>query len=157
MEKYSNEAHEIFKTIQIIQRWMHNRFHSCFTDKDKTKLGHDLTMPQFHMLVTIKQFEPLKLKELSEYLHVSPPAASLMLDRLVELGLVLREQSLEDRREVQIRLTSEASESLKWHEHQIISGIRELLCGLGEETASKWVDVYKAIRQYLISVQNNKK
>lgn len=155
MERYDELAYEIFKTIQMIQRWMHNRFHCCSADKEKIKLGHDLTMPQFQMLITIKNYEPLKLKELAEYLSVSPPAASLMLDRLVELGLVVREQSSEDRREIQIRLTPEASETLKWHENQILTGISELLKGLGDETASQWVDVYKKIREYLMSVQNN--
>lgn len=156
MRDYSSEANEIFNTIQVIQRWMHERFHCNFDEERRMKIGHDLTMPQFHMLVTIKQFEPLKLKELAEYLHVSPPAASLMLDRLVELGLVIREQSAEDRREIQIRLTPEASETLKWYESQILSGIKKLLQGLGDKTASQWVDVYKKIRQYIISVQNNK-
>lgn len=157
MERYDESAYEIFKTIQMIQRWIHSRFHRCLAEKEKMKLGHDLTIPQFQMLVTIKDNEPLNLKELAEYLHVSPPAASLMLDRLVELGLVIREQSSEDRREIQICLTSEASETLKWHESQILTGISELLKGLGKETASQWVDVYKKIREYLISVQNNNK
>ncbi|HOK08719.1 MAG TPA: MarR family transcriptional regulator [Candidatus Hydrogenedens sp.] len=157
MERYDESAYEILKTIQMIQRWMHSRFHSCSSEKEKIKFGHDLTMPQFQMLVTIKNYEPLKLKELAEYLYVSPPAASLMLDRLVELGLVVREQSSEDRREIQIRLTPEASKTLKWHENQVLTGISDLLKGLGDETASQWVDVYKKIREYLISVQNNNK
>ncbi len=157
MEKYSAEAQEIFKTVQMIQRWIHNRFHCCSSEKEKMKLGHELTMPQFHMLVTIKEYEPLNLKELSERLHVSPSAGSLMLDKLVELGLVIREQSSEDRREIQIRLTPEAIETLKWHEQQILSGIRELLKGLGDETSRQWVGVYRKIREYLISTQKNDK
>ncbi|MGC8737954.1 MAG: MarR family winged helix-turn-helix transcriptional regulator [Candidatus Hydrogenedens sp.] len=157
MERYEQSAYEILKTIQMIQKWIHSRFHCCSPEKEKLKFEHNLTMPQFHMLMTIKNFEPLNLKELSEYLNVSPSAASLMLDRLVELGLVVREQSSEDRREIQIRLSPEASESMKWHENQVLKGIGELLKGLGDETSSQWVDVYKKIREYLMSVQNNNK
>lgn len=156
MEKYSAYAYEIFKTEQMIRRWVHSRFHCCGSEKEKFKLGHELTMPQFHMLITIKDFGPLKLKELAEHLHVSPSAASLMLDRLVELKLVIREQSVEDRREIQISLTPEAMDTLKYHENQILSGIKELLREVGDDTASQWVDVYKKIQKYLISFQDNK-
>ncbi len=157
MKDYSSEAYEIFRTLQLIQRWEIDRFHKFNKEMERPKLEHELTVPQFHMLIAIRNYGPLNLKELSRNLNVSPPAASLMLDRLYELGLVVREQSSEDRREIQISLTKEAEEILQWHEQQILFNINELLQNLGKETSSQWVDVNKKISQYLTSVLKKEK
>ena len=63
----------------------------------KKKFG-DLSMAQVNTLMTIRKRGPMSLSELASDLCVSPPSASAMVDRLVEKGLVTREQSPEDRR-----------------------------------------------------------
>lgn len=149
MKDYSKEAKEIFQTIQLIHKWLHRYFQSSSEDREKAKIGHELTMPQFHMLITIKECGPLNLKELSERLGVSSSSASLMLDKLVEMGYVLREQSEEDRREITIKLSPFAEKTLTIHEEQILRGFSELLAELDEDTVKQWLQTYRKVREFL--------
>ncbi|MCX8065075.1 MAG: MarR family transcriptional regulator [Candidatus Hydrogenedentes bacterium] len=149
MKDYSREAKEIFQTIQLIHKWLHRYFQVSCEDRERSKIGHDLTMPQFHMLITIKEHGPMNLKELSEKLGVSSSSASLMLDKLVEMGYVLREQSEEDRREINIRLSSYAEKTLEIHEEQILRAFSDLLAGLDEGTVKQWLGTYRRVRKFL--------
>jgi len=149
MRDYSKEAEKIFETVQLIQKWIHRYFHMSSGLKEGMKIGHELTMPQFHMLVTIRENEPINLKELSDKLGVSASSASLMLDKLVDMGLAVREQSEEDRREIQIRLSPLAEGILEYHKKQILRGISALLESLDDETVKQWIEIYQKIREHL--------
>ncbi len=149
MKDYSKEAKEIFQTVQSIHKWLHNYFHMLGESKEDDKIKHELTMPQFHMLMTIRETQPINLKELSDKLGVSASSASLMLDKLVEMGLVIREQSEEDRREIEIRLSNMAEDILVHHEKKILRGFSALLEELGDDTVEQWVEVYRKIREHL--------
>ncbi len=58
----------------------------------------DLTMPQFKLLLLIASRKGLTVGDLAQRLGVTPPTVTIMLDRLVEHGLVRREDDPVDRR-----------------------------------------------------------
>jgi DNA-binding MarR family transcriptional regulator len=67
----------------------------------------DLTMPQFKLLVLIASCQGLRVGDLAQRLGVTPPTVTTILDRLVEHGLVRREDDPLDRRLVIARLTAQ--------------------------------------------------
>lgn len=73
-------------------------------------LSLDLTMGQFKATVTVTTDGPLPVGELGRRLGLSEPAASLLVDRLVELGIVLRERDPQDRRRTLVTATKAAGE-----------------------------------------------
>ena len=61
-------------------------------------LSLDLTMGQFKAMVMVTMYGPQPVGELGRRLGLSEPAASLLADRLVELGLAVRERDPQDGR-----------------------------------------------------------
>ncbi|MCC9311416.1 MarR family transcriptional regulator [Kitasatospora sp. RB6PN24] len=66
-----------------------------------------LTLPQFRMLVLLHSRGAMSLSRLAEHLAVNPSTAMRMIDRLVASGMVARENSPQDKREVRIILTED--------------------------------------------------
>ena len=75
-----------------------------------------LTPRQHQALLAIKGFpnrESITIGELAEQLHIAHHSAVGLVDRSVEQNLIVREQGLEDRRQVYIKLTDHGSEVLE--------------------------------------------
>lgn len=67
-------------------------------------VGEDVTLPQYRALVTLGQRGPQRPLDLAGALAVNPSTATRMCDRLVAKGLIERERSADDRREVRVAL-----------------------------------------------------
>ncbi len=111
--------------------------------------GLELTWPQMNMLIAVRERGQVTIKELAEALEVSASSASTMVDRLVEMGPLTREQSRVDRRTVVVQLSPEAETAIDRCEAGILDCIVELLEKVGPEYAEKWCDVYAKIREVL--------
>ncbi len=73
----------------------------------------DLTMPQFKLLLLIASRKGLTVGDLAQRLGVTPPTVTIMLDRLVEHGLVRREDDPVDRRLVIACMTASGLQLLQ--------------------------------------------
>lgn len=67
--------------------------------------GVDLSIPQFRALRFIQQNPDSSLSSLAEYLGLMLPSVSKLVDGLVKVGLVIRQESLTDRRKLNLVLT----------------------------------------------------
>jgi DNA-binding MarR family transcriptional regulator len=65
-------------------------------------LDLQLTMPQLKMLFVVDWLGPAPMHRLADRLHVGVSAATGLVDRLVEQGLVEREHDTRDRRVVRV-------------------------------------------------------
>ena len=66
---------------------------------------HGISAAQMFVLHTLSEEEALSLNELSERTATDQSSASVVVQRLVEAGLVTRTQNARDRRHVELRLT----------------------------------------------------
>jgi len=73
-------------------------------------LSLDLTMGQFKAMATVTMYGPQPVGELGRRLGLSEPAASLLADKLVELGLAVREHDPQDGRRTLVTATPAADE-----------------------------------------------
>jgi DNA-binding MarR family transcriptional regulator len=73
-------------------------------DQMQAQGGPDLTLVQFRALRHVGRHEGITMGELAEHLAVGRPAASKIVQALVERGWIEREPSAEDRRQVALRL-----------------------------------------------------
>ncbi|EJR41139.1 MarR family winged helix-turn-helix transcriptional regulator [Bacillus mycoides] len=82
-----------------------------FTHQNASTLG--LTVQQMGILNSIYATPNTTLKDISECLSVPKSTMSVNVDELVNLGLIERKQSHEDRREIQLKVTTKGQEISK--------------------------------------------
>lgn len=82
-----------------------------FTHQNASSLG--LTVQQMGILNTIYALPNVTLKEISERLSVPKSTVSVNVDELVNLQLIERKQSNEDRREIKLKVTNQGQEASK--------------------------------------------
>ncbi len=109
----------------------------------------ELSMAQMNLLMAVRGHDELTLSSLAETLRVSSPSVSVMVDRLVERGVLNRERSIRDRRKVVIALTPDTSQLLEKMEEKILASFIVLVEELGAETAQKWGEVLQRVEEVL--------
>lgn len=148
-EPYAEQARALYETIRLM-RMRIVQIHTSWHSQNGGNQTFDLTLPQMHCLTTIREREHVSIKELAEALCISPPSASTMVDRLVDMGALSREQSPRDRREVVIRLTNQGQETVDAVERHILRAVENLLRRVGPDCAQKWCEVYEKIQEVLL-------
>jgi DNA-binding MarR family transcriptional regulator len=108
-----------------------------------------LTPPQVHMIMTVRQHGQVTLKQLAKALHVKAPAASTMVERLVELGILTREENPTDRREVLIRVSHRDESQFQVIERRQLQFAMDMFDKIGIEYARVWADLCKCIQEAL--------
>jgi DNA-binding MarR family transcriptional regulator len=114
---------------------------------------HGLTRSQFCFLKLIAGNSELQVGELARYLGVSPAASSKNLDRLEELGLVVRETSPTDRRATLISASSSGREMVESFERLKASRLAPALDELGEQRAAELCDLLEEVCLKLLKQQ----
>ncbi len=85
-------------------------------------LGLDMSTPQFKALILIYEEEAVRMRELARRLGGSFSNATVLVDRLVDRGLVERMADPQDRRVVLVRVTKEG----RYLVEQLITSWRSL-------------------------------
>lgn len=148
------QARYIFSVGKMIR-------HHVFTSLTQLEAGGresacaELSMAQMNLLIAVRTHEELTLSGLADILRVSPPSVSVMVDRLVERDMLIRERSTRDRRKVVIRLSPDADLLLAKVEEKVLATFVGLVEEVGPETARKWAEVLQRVEQVL--QQQNRK
>ena len=146
-QKIIEQARFIFTTGKLLRRHI---FSTLARSEGEGKHGcTDLSLAQFNLLMAVQTHGAITGGELAVQLGVSPPSVSVMVERLVERGLLVRERSREDRRKVVLRISPDEALHFARIEEQILASFVELVEEVGEETASKWVEVLGQVEQVL--------
>lgn len=142
-----NQARQIRRTIKQLQDRV-LRHHGPFTI-ETDGFSAELTFTQLSTLIAIRDHGEMSLKELAEATHVSPPSASTMVEKLVEMKAITREHSRVDRREVRVALSQRGLRAVNSLEQTMLEELIELLEGIGPDFAEQWIQVYERIETYI--------
>lgn len=141
------QARQLYQTVRMLRNRLGHEF--AARQRGDGAQCPDLTFTQCNVVMAVQEQGELSLTELADLLHVSRPSASTMVDRLVEMGLLLREQAEVDRREVRIRLSENGYRQFQQMEEEILCYITELLSKLGPVYSAQWCDVYAKVREII--------
>ena len=72
----------------------------------------DITLPQLWLLERLSRHSPAPMHHLAQFLHISRPATTGLIERLVRQGLVRRSHDTGDRRVVNITITAKGHQTL---------------------------------------------
>ncbi len=96
----------------------------------------NLTVPQLKSLFFIANQRSTRCRKLAVALGVTPPNVTGIVDRLVEQGLVSRQENPEDRRALILKVTEKGEAILSDLREQRTSNMREILARLSVEELS---------------------
>ncbi|MBA2316991.1 MAG: winged helix-turn-helix transcriptional regulator [Euzebyales bacterium] len=114
------------------------------TERALDKVG--LTLPQYRVLAFLS-LGPSAGVALAEWLTVSPPSVSALVDGLVTRGLVARERSRTDRRRVEHTLTAAGREALIDADGVVGERLDELLAVLSTKRRRAALDGLAAVAE----------
>jgi DNA-binding MarR family transcriptional regulator len=147
--QYLEEARAVYATVRLLHEKI-VRLESHRSDGvDGDLCAVDLTFPQWNTVKVVHDHGHVTIKGLSEALQVSAPSASAMVERLVEMGMLMREQSQTDRREVIVRVTDSGRRALDEMESTILSTLSTLMSKLTRKEVEQWCRVYQRLSEIL--------
>ncbi len=133
-------------------RIIHDRIvkiQSAYLAGNKNGQLNDLSITQLNAIKILWDRGEMTMSELADQLSVSPPSASVLVDRLVEKGILCREHSTTDRRKVVVRVSPEAEKVVEEIIANILQFFVDLVEKIGIETAQKWCDVLTHVTDVL--------
>jgi DNA-binding MarR family transcriptional regulator len=140
------QARFIFSTGKLIR----DRVLRTFTGAHNTFAGRtfgELTLPQVHLINTMRTNGQMTISQLAEMLQVSPPSASTMVDRLVEKGILRRTGDPNDRRKVVVSISEQADINLEQIESRVLQSFVDLCHQIGPEMTAKWCEVLARVKE----------
>lgn len=94
----------------------------------------DLSFTQMTALHQLRASDGMTVTELSERTHLSLPATSHLVERLVKRGLVQREENPENRREKVLKLSASGLETLSGMDSEFVRAYMDTFAPLKAET-----------------------
>lgn len=121
-----------------------------FTQQNASSLG--LTVQQMGILNTIYSSPNITLKEITEKLQLSKSTVSINVDDLVNAQLIERKTSEEDRREINLKITTAGKELAK-KSCQNASSYKAMMSALETISEEKIQGLLESHKQLLANLQ----
>lgn len=113
----------LIKNILLSLRELRKETHTLLEEQSKK---YQLSMTQIFALDIIRQNPKLSLRELAKKVNLSPSTTSEVVEKMVQAGLVEREQSEKNRRRIELSLSNKGLDTL-------------------ESTYSDWIDDFSIL------------
>ena len=110
MEEYRNSAQQLSENAETILNLFGILKQDFREYSDRKARSCSLTGPQILLIDTLYKNPGINLQDLSEKLRMAKSNASVIVERLVSKGIVLREVPEENRRTVKIQLSPDFQE-----------------------------------------------
>jgi DNA-binding MarR family transcriptional regulator len=104
-----------------------------------------VTLPQLRVLVLTSDRKILTMAEVAELLEVHPSNATRLVDRLVQAGLLNRQDDPRNRRQLQLTLTEEGRQLVEAVLDHRREGFRRLLAGLSRDAQAAIADAMTSL------------
>ena len=102
---------------------------------------------QLYICDVVQQNQPLTLTELAKYLQISAPSTSVMVDRLVQKGILSRKPDPKDRRRCVIRMEPSVIRTIQKMQAEEVAPICDIIRKIGSRKTREWASVFSQIDQ----------
>ena len=124
--------------------WIRHQF-----NKQVEKHRYNLTSAQYKVLILISHMQPCRMSDLSEAAMVSTSSLTIMLNRLVDDGLVERLSAPEDRRVIKVRLTEKGEVLLKKVHEGYLDVLEDLIASLEQPRKDTLLQLLSEVNQIM--------
>jgi DNA-binding MarR family transcriptional regulator len=150
-----DEQMELARAINASGLVLRRYFYQYLFTEGEDECLPALTPPQVEMMIAIHTQGSMTVKQLAQELCVKAPSVSTRVERLVELGLLTREENPADRREVLVRISSKAAEVITELQRRKFQAGVDLVQKIGSKHARMWLEVCTRI-QAVLDTRNDK-
>lgn len=123
--------------IQTMRQFMDMAMHYSMRASGHFIKAHGLSMPQFSILMQLHYRGVCGMSEVSERFEITPAGASQLVDKLVQSGLIRREEDPQDRRAKSLKLTDKGKELIEQGIEERYRWVEPLVGTLTAEERSK--------------------
>jgi DNA-binding MarR family transcriptional regulator len=121
--------------------WLVARLRAVVAASAAVWAGRGMTLAQLITLHLISALGPVSLTDLAQALGTRPPATSAMVDRLSHAGLVCRTPDPQDRRRVQLTVTTDVERILGDTEPGTVKRLQVVLSAMSTQTRRHLIEV----------------
>jgi DNA-binding MarR family transcriptional regulator len=108
----------------------------------------NVSFPQFFLLASLDQKEVLTMSAIAEKMGHTTAAASGLVDRLENLGYVVRSSAREDRRKVMVCITEKGSALVRRIRDEMVGNLMKMMTHLTMVEQKAWLQIYTKIYNY---------
>jgi DNA-binding MarR family transcriptional regulator len=108
----------------------------------------NVSFPQFFLLAFLDQKEVLTMSAIAQKMGHTTAAASGLVARLENLGMVVRSVARDDRRKVMVCITPKGSELVRRIRQEMIGNLMKIMEYLSPEEQKAWLHIYGKIYDY---------
>jgi len=108
----------------------------------------NVSFPQFFLLAALDQKEVLTMSAIAQKMGHTTAAASGLVDRLENLGYVVRSSAREDRRKVMVCITEKGSALVRRIREEMVGNLMKVMTQLTPAEQKAWLQIYTKIYNY---------
>jgi len=108
----------------------------------------NVSFPQFFLLAALDLKEVLTMSEIAQKMGHTTAAASGLVDRLENLGYVVRSSAREDRRKVMVCITHKGTALVRRIRDEMVGNLMKVMTHLTPGEQKAWLHIYTKIYNY---------
>jgi DNA-binding MarR family transcriptional regulator len=108
----------------------------------------NVSFPQFFLLAYLDQKEVLTMSAIAQRMGHTTAAASGLVARLENLGMVVRSIARDDRRKVMVCITPKGSALVRRIRQEMVGNLMKIMEYLSPEEQRAWLQIYNKIYDY---------
>jgi DNA-binding MarR family transcriptional regulator len=124
-----------FNFFKFFKKRMKKRLHKGYIPFNVMQIG------LIHYIK--KQRTAVSMRELAEFLEITPPSATAMIDKLVDINFLKREYDKKDRRTILISITEKGMRKFRKAEKEKREIFEEMLNKINKEEKNKLFEILK--------------
>jgi len=141
VDQFRADAERLSHIILEMQR--------CFVLRLSKELAPgNVSFPQFFLLAALDQKEVLTMSAIAQKMGHTTAAASGLVDRLENLGYVVRSSAREDRRKVMVCITGKGSALVRRIREEMVGNLMKVMTHLTLAEQKAWLQIYTKIYNY---------
>ena len=132
---------------QVLREWVETFMRRSMSEFRAAMQDSRLSMPQFGTLMHLYHGGACGVSEMGEHLRITPAAASQMIERLVQSGLIERVEDVKDRRVKNLTLTRRGRALIKKGIEARLRWMQDLTSELSAEQQTSIVEALRALTE----------
>lgn len=140
-DEMRQDAEKLADILTILQR--------CFLANLSKELSRgNVSFPQYFLLGYLCQSKFLTMSEIAQKMGHTTAAATGLVDRLENLGLVERSHASDDRRKIMVKVTKSGTALVMHIRQDMVNNLLKTMTCLEPEEQKNWLKIYEKIVNY---------